>query len=159
MEAKSPTLQRLYRDWEDWRGPRRFPTRDDIDPVKLRYILGNLSLVDVFYDPLRFFFRVHGTESVERAGRDLTGKFLDELPNASLRNIIHTNLARTIEKRAPLSVFHERLVATRVFGYLEVLVLPFSSDQEMIDTLAIGAHFDVPPRYWERVPGAPAAKP
>jgi hypothetical protein len=108
---------------------------------------------------VRFHFRIHSTESVERVGFNLTGKTLDALPNVALRDIMHNNLVRTIEKRAPLSIFHERLVATRVFGYLEVLVLPFSSDQEVIDTLAIGTHFDVPPRYWERVPNAPATQP
>lgn len=157
MEAKSPTLKRLHRDWNKWRGARAFPSRANVDPLELRYILGNLSLIDVLRDPLRFFFRIQGTASVERTNFELTGKTLDALPNEMLRDIMHKNLVQTLEKRAPLLIFHERMAMYRVVGHLEVLVLPFSSDQETIDMLIIGTHYDVPRRYWEQPPIFPTA--
>jgi hypothetical protein len=157
VDLRSPVLQRLYRDWDAWRGARPFPSRADIDPLALRYILGNFTVTDVFYDPLRFYFRVHATASAERIGFDLTGKFLHELPDEGVRRIMHGSLLTTLEKRAPHRVFHERTVATKVTGDLEVLVLPFSSDGQVIDMLAYGTHFDMPKTLWQRAPAAPAS--
>jgi hypothetical protein len=155
MDIKSPTLQRFFQDWQTWRGTRAFPARSDVDPLSLRYILGNLSVVDVLRDPLRFFFRIQGTASVDRTNFDLTGKSLDVLPNETLRNIMHNNLVRALEKRAPLLIFHESMSMYKVFGHLEVLVVPFSSDQDIIDMLVIATHYDVPRRYWKQQSAAP----
>lgn len=156
MDIKSPNLQRFLYDWHNWRGERAFPARADIDPLKLRYILGNLSVIDVLRDPLRFFFRIQGTASVDRTSFDLTGKMLDALPNETLRNIMHNNLALTLEKRAPFLIFHESMSLYKAYGHLEVLVLPFSSDQDIIDMLVIATHYDVPKRYLEQRPATPA---
>jgi hypothetical protein len=43
----NPRLQQLYASWLAKRGGRRFPARADFDPIELRFILGNLILVDV----------------------------------------------------------------------------------------------------------------
>jgi hypothetical protein len=134
-------LQRLYRDWDAWRGTRAFPTRSDFDPLDLRYILGNFSLVDVLHDPLRFRYRLHATESVCRLGLDLTGKYVDAVLDPKAHAIVIESLVRCVEKRAPFWISHERLLATQVYGRVEVLVLPFSSDGETIDLLGVGAHF------------------
>jgi hypothetical protein len=58
-----PLLQRLYDYWQERRSPRSMPSRSDIDPVDMRFILGNLLLVDVLAAPLRFRIRLHGTTS------------------------------------------------------------------------------------------------
>jgi len=157
MDIKSPTLQRFFQDWQTWRGTRSFPARSDIDPLRLRYILGNLSLVDVLRDPLRFFFRIQGTASVDRVGYDLTGKTLDALPTQTLRDIMHANLVRALDGREPLLIFHESMSMYKGFGHLEVLVLPFSSDQNIVDMLVIATHYDVPKRYWQQKPAVPAS--
>lgn len=141
MDVKSPSLQQLYRDWERWRGARRFPSRANIDPLALRYILGDLSLVEVHREPLRFFYRIHATASTERMGFDLTGKFLDQCADDTRREIVNGGLTACLESRKPLSAYNERTMASRVAGHLEVLILPFSSDGENIDLIAIGTNF------------------
>jgi hypothetical protein len=145
-EARAEALQQLYRDWQRWRGTRALPSRSDVDPVELRYILGELSLVAVSYDPLRFFYRVHATASAERIGFDLTGKSLDALSDEAVREAMRVGLTLAVERRAPLCLSRERVVATKEFGFLEVMVLPLSSDGEVIDMLLVGAHFHVPRR-------------
>jgi hypothetical protein len=144
MELRSPHLQRLYRDWQSWRGTRQFPSRADLDPAALHYVLGNLTVVDVFYNPTRFFYRAHATSSAERAGFDLTGKFLDALPDETLRATIRDNLLPVLKKRAPhLVSYYGRPVSGLMTGDLEVLVLPFSSNGQTIDMIAYGTHFDL----------------
>lgn len=148
MKATSPALQRLHRDWERWRGTRAFPTRSDVDPFNLRYILGNFSLVEVFHHPLRFRFRLHATGSVERLGKDLTGQFLDTVLDPKAHAVVFESLVRCVETRAPFLISHERMMATQFYGHMEVLVLPFSSDGETIDLLGVGAQFSRRARTW-----------
>ena len=62
-----PLLQRLYSYWLARKGERRFPERGDIDPLDFPYLLGNILLIDMVRNPLRFRFRVHGTEMTRRA--------------------------------------------------------------------------------------------
>jgi len=57
---------------------RRFPSRRDIDPVEIRYVLGWVMLIDALRDPVRFRVRLHGTGMATEAHYDLTGKFIDE---------------------------------------------------------------------------------
>src|SRR3954463_522446 len=88
LEISDPRLQRFYAYWLRLRDARRFPARRDIDPMDFSYLLGNIMLVDVLRDPLRFRVRLHGTEMAERARFDLTGKWLDELPATDFRTYI-----------------------------------------------------------------------
>jgi hypothetical protein len=60
------SLRRLYSYWSDRRGARLAPSRHDIDPMDFRYLRGNIMIVDVLRDPLRFRVRLHGTEMVRR---------------------------------------------------------------------------------------------
>jgi hypothetical protein len=46
-------------------------------------------------------------------------------------------------------------MATKEFGYIEALILPFSSDGQTIDMLATGTHFHVP-KYSVFRPFSPA---
>ena len=42
-----PDLRTLYDYWNERRRERRWPARADINPVDLKFALGNLSLIDV----------------------------------------------------------------------------------------------------------------
>lgn len=141
---RSPSLQRLYEDWSAWRGKRALPSSADLKPASLPYMHGNLTVIQVSYNPTRFFYRLHAPTSAERAGFDLTGKFLDMLPHEGLRETIKESLRGALSKRAPhLVSYYGRPVAGLKMGDLEVLVLPFSSDGQTIDVIAYGTHFDL----------------
>src|SRR3546814_4610975 len=80
-----PGLRRLYDYWSAGRAGRALPPRALVDPVAMRPWLGNLSLVEVRHDPLRFRFRLCGSSVVDRIGLDLTGGDLDAIPDESYR--------------------------------------------------------------------------
>ena len=155
MELKSPSLQRLYEDWTRWRGARAFPARGDFDPLNLKYVLGNLSITEVFYDPVRFIYRIHGSASSGRLGFDLTGKSLDALPQPTYQAFIREHFLETIINRKPSAKLRERVLANNDQWFLEAIVLPFSSDGQTIDMLMTGTKFDVPKRQAAQ-PGAQA---
>jgi len=140
--VRTPALQRLRRDWEIWRRGREFPARADFDPLDLKYILGHLSLVDVLQDPLRFHYRVHGSNTSERIGIDMTGKMLDVMPDDIFRKIVIEHFTEVIKSRAPVLSYRENHTTDHRILNDEALVLPLSKDGKNIDMLLIGYCWD-----------------
>jgi hypothetical protein len=57
LRIEHPKLQQLFDYWAAKRGERKMPSRADIDPLELSFIIGNLILVDVIVgNPLGFAF-------------------------------------------------------------------------------------------------------
>lgn len=137
LDIKSPELRRLNEDWEQRRRGREFPARADFDPVDLKYILGDLSLIEVLHDPLRFRFRLHASNLVDRGGIDLTGRLLDDLPDERRRNNALRHYHTVIESRRPSVVFLENEYTDQRSWHCEVLVLPLAADGVTIDMLML----------------------
>lgn len=146
MDLRSPILQRLYQDWERWRGARAFPSRADFDPLDLKYALGNISITDVLYNPVRFHYRIHSSASSGRLGFDLTGKSLDALPHPTYQAFIREHFLEAIVNRAPSVRRREKVLAHNEFWFLEAISLPFSNEGQIIDMIMTGTKFDVPKR-------------
>src|SRR5260221_317179 len=81
-----------------------------IDPLDFRYLLGSIMLVDVLGDPLRFRVRVHGTDLVSRAGYDLTGKLLHDLPISDYQSYVIERREKLIETKETAVVRHDRVL-------------------------------------------------
>jgi hypothetical protein len=131
---QEPRLGRLYAYWLERKGTRRYPARRDLDPVDLRYVLGHLMLLDVLHDPLRFRFRLHGTEITSRVQYDLTGKFLDELPDPAYRDYAVARCEGLVASGEPLVIRRGRTLDGQPWAY-EALWLPFSENGTEITML------------------------
>ncbi|HYL47763.1 MAG TPA: PAS domain-containing protein [Stellaceae bacterium] len=136
-------LRRLYQYWDHERGNHSMPTRDSVDPIKMRYILGHLALVDVISAPKGFRIRLHGTELVSRLGADFTGKTLDELPLPDLRKHALKWFADVVERRAPI---HEQIdeIVDGFARHFDVLVLPYSMHKTAVDLLLVAIRCRAP---------------
>ena len=141
VELAAPLLRRLYADWLAWRGERELPARRDFDPLGIRYIIGKLSLIDVLGEPLRFRYRVHGTENAERLGFDLTGKPLEAWPDPEHRSMVETCFATVVKSRSPLARLREQVFGDGRLWRYEILVLPLSGDGTQVDMLMVAAEF------------------
>jgi len=94
LEISHPRLQRLYQYWSAKRGQRKMPSRADIAVSDIAYVVGDVMLVDVIDGaPPRFRIRLHGTNLAERAGHEITGKMLDELPSRSVASAMASSTA------------------------------------------------------------------
>jgi hypothetical protein len=133
-QIQDPRLLQLYEYWLARKGTRRFPSRRDIDPLDIRFILGHVMLVDVVDKALRFRVRLHGTEMVERAGYELTGKFLDDLPITEYRRYVIERCKGLVASGEPTLIRHDRILDGRSRQY-EALWLPFSEDGQNVTTL------------------------
>lgn len=138
LDITSPILQRLHRDWVSRLHGREMPARADFDIVDFGYILGNINLFDVERNPLRFRFRVHGTNAVTRLGIDLTGKTVDDYDDPGYRALLNQNYADVVKTCRPLRVLRDPyMVRDKVLRW-EALILPLSEDGRMVNMLMVG---------------------
>ncbi len=137
-------LRRLYEYWLAKKGARRYPSRTDIDPLDFAYVLGHVILFDVIREPLRFRVRVHGTEMVAKAGYDLTGKFLDDLPITDYRLYVRERCEGMVRDGQPILVTHYRTLDGKPRRY-EAIWLPLADDGETVSMLLCALIYD-----WER---------
>jgi len=138
----NPRLQQLYEWWLNNHAGRKFPSRADVDPIDLRFILGNLMLVDVIGStPPDFRIRLHGSNLVFRHGYELTGKMLDELPLVEQRDRARQTFTTVVSTGEPLHGHRDQVFALRPQQY-ETIILPLSTDGANIDTLLVGLIHD-----------------
>jgi hypothetical protein len=139
-DVKSPRLRRLFDYWEARKAGNPLPSRAAIDPLEFSYVLGNVALVDVLRDPLRFRFRVVGTEIVNRDGTDLTGKYTDDHPLPEYRALLRQTYTDVVTTGRPAIFERERMMDNKIRRY-EVLYLPLAADGVTIDMLLVAIDF------------------
>jgi hypothetical protein len=143
VPVRDPSLARLYAYWEEKRGTRAFPARADIDPLDFVYLLGNIILVDVFHDPLRFHIRLYGSNLAARVNFDMTGRDLDDHPSPDFRARVARDWRQTVESRQISHKMIDEWLDDRRVRY-ESLRLPLSTDGHVIDMLLVAVvHLDV----------------
>jgi len=147
MVIAAPRLRRLLRDWEDRLRGREFPARADFTPFDLKYILGNLSLIDVTHEPLNFRYRIHASNLAQRMNKDMTKQSIDDIPVTDHAMRVRKHFSEVVRRRAP--VVYKRggpdsdFPNDRLPSDCEVLVLPLSSDGKTIDMLMSALVWDV----------------
>lgn len=144
---RHPDLRRLYDYWDSRRAGRRYPARRDLDPVEFSFALGNVTLIDVLHEPLRFRFRLMGSLQAQRVGKDLTGRMVDELPNADYRNLLLKAYRDAIETGEPNTQIYEQEIEGRLRQF-EVLRLPLAEDGQTINMLLLCPMFFEPLPPW-----------
>jgi hypothetical protein len=134
-----PQLKQLYDYWDRKRAERRWPTREDVDPVEMRFALGNLDLVEVTYDPLVFRFRISGSNIDRDEGFNMQGKTLDEYPLPQHREATRRTYLKVLETGDPDYEELERVDEGRAVHFGR-LILPLSNDGSRIHMLLMGRY-------------------
>jgi hypothetical protein len=144
LNVTAPQLRQLHDYWTEKCAGRRYPQRADLDPVAMRFILGNLILVEVLGPPgaeRRFRIRLHGSNLAARHGYELTGKMLDELPVTEQRVLARESFGSVAASGLPLHAHRDCVLDGRQQRY-EALILPLSSDGAALDMLLFGMIHD-----------------
>jgi hypothetical protein len=143
IEPRHTELKELYAYWLAKKGGRPAPCRADIDPVELGRLLPYVTLVDVEQAPLRFRYRLVGTEIVRNVGDDFTGRYLDSFVRLSHRDAMAAEFTRVVERAQPsISDWEYSRGDGRHVRY-ERLILPLMADGATVDMLFGGMAFDV----------------
>ena len=143
-EPRHPHLRRMLAYWDEKRGARPFPSRRDIDPVDFGYVLGSVSLVEVFQDPQRFRYRIAGSHLTGYLGYEMTGRFADEFPEREVGQYVTARYEAAILRRQPVIEAGDEILDGRLWRH-ETVYLPLSNDGATIDMLLV-CRIAEPPR-------------
>ncbi len=99
-------LRQLWQLWKDSCDGDRLPGRDLVDPLKLRFLIGMVTIFDILPGPPYFSYRLLGQEIVDRIGFELTGKPLDAHPDPMRRAVIFQALSRVRDERKPMRLYY-----------------------------------------------------
>jgi hypothetical protein len=141
----SPKVRQFYEYWVKVAPPGRLPGRQHIAPEDIVPLLPKLWMLDVFRDPLRFRYRLVGTDITRSVQRELTGMWLHEAQPESLNNVNLRSRYRFIAetgqptwRRGP--TMWNRDPTHRV---VENCLVPLASDGETVDkVIAVSVMFD-----------------
>src|SRR5277367_3428258 len=97
--VSEPRLLRFFTYLEEKRAGRDFAQRRNLDPLDFPYILGDVVMLDVIHEPLRFRYRIVGTGLTAWRGYDLQGKFVDDHPDPEYREFVLARYRETVEQR------------------------------------------------------------
>jgi hypothetical protein len=134
-ELGDERLQRLYLYWLEKRGSRHMPSRENIDPLDLTFCLGYLCLIDVEPgNPLRFRFRVDGSNCVSISGIEMTGRYVDEIPLADYSKVMENAYRQIYVTKAPHYYIDDEVWDNRQYR-IEGILLPLSNDDKTVNML------------------------
>ena len=135
-------LRAIYQYWDSKRAGREMPSRADLDPADLKPHLPQIVLLDVVQDPLRFRYRLVGTE-VTRVRRgtsksDPTGTYVDEVTHHQGTSAILAHYRRVVLERKP-SLDHGTYTPDpeRPWARFTRLVMPLSKNGTTVDMLMV----------------------
>ena len=132
-KLRAPALRDLADYWRAQRGAASMPRRADIDPIDLRDHLARLILADVLHAPMRFHFRVVGTELEHQLGRRYTGTTIDDSAGAFFKPY-----QAVVEQVRPIREYvRYDFDDGGPIGEFERLLMPLSEDGENV-TMVFG---------------------
>lgn len=137
-----PRLNRLYGLWCEACAANsgKPPGHAFVDPLHLRFIIGSLLLFEVHPDPLRFRYRLVGTDIVDHLGVELTGLWLHQHPDVHRIDGIATTLELAWSRQAAVRVAFSLMSFKRRWS-CEALVLPLASAVGELPLLLVGQIF------------------
>src|SRR5688572_26052826 len=106
-------LQQMAQYWFARRNPDGLVARAAIDPLDFPALLPNIMLLDRIGQPPeeRYRFRLAGTEVVSFAGRELTGRHIDELLPSSYHDYVRLMNRLALQRRLPVyssGLYHDQ---------------------------------------------------
>jgi hypothetical protein len=135
--AWHPLVRRFYDYWLSVAPPGCLPGRQHIAPEEIVPLLSRLWMLDVFRDPLRFRYRLVGTEMTRSVQRELTGTWLDESQPESARNVDLRDRYRFILEtgRATWRRGPTMWLRDPAHRLVENLLAPLASDGRTVDKI------------------------
>lgn len=138
--VRHPDHLALLAFWQEAKPEDGLPSRDGFDPGAFRSMLPRIAVIEPCETPggPSFRYRLTGTEIVDRAGRDPTGKTFDELYAGVYLETAKQTYEDILRTRAPH--FSQRVFPIGEGGSelrYDRLILPFASDRDRIDSFLL----------------------
>lgn len=139
--ALPPSLVRFLELWEQIRGNRPFPARADFAIADLKPWIGRLNLVAVEGDDGRFL--VFCQESLQRYGREMTGRRMSDFEPAALAHAaVADHRAFMAGGGLPMAKIVSDQFGGRVLRWTR-LAVPLATDGTTVDKYFVALDFEV----------------
>lgn len=138
-----PALRDLHRYWTARRGTRRWPARDDVDPLDLKPLLGRLALLETVGggDAMQFRYRLFGTSFVDWFGFDMTGRMIDDWPKPEYRAVMTASYREVVTAGRPFRRLRRFVKDGHLLRY-EALMLPLGDAAQVTMILVAQVFID-----------------
>jgi hypothetical protein len=135
-------VRRLYEHWQAIHPAQGLPGRQHFDPLQVPRLLPWIWLVDINRDPLRFKFRLYGTQHIVPSGGDHTGKWIDEAYPNFVASDVYADYVLVAEKGVPSYRKGHASYHAPDYKELERVMLPLAGDGRTVDMImAITVYF------------------
>lgn len=108
----------------------------------MKAVLDRIMLVEVENAPRRYLYRLVGTQVTGRTGRDVTGRYWDELYTDEQYRALRESLDRVVATGKPCRSTGTADYVDKDFVTVEALDLPLSSDGTDVDMIFRIVAFD-----------------
>lgn len=125
----------LYDYWHQSAGPRRMPSRSDLDPFSVPKHLPSIGLIDVVEGLSEARFRLAGTRLRDIYGEEITGKRIDRVFAGACADYWQRVHQRVVEQGSPLSGVVRGPAEGRDHILLFWMRLPLSQDGRQVDRI------------------------
>lgn len=131
----SEKLRKALDLWRDKAGGRALPARADFSHEDLWPFMGDVALIEVEQSPLRFRFRLIGTNIVAMVDRDMSGRYLDDVYTGASYDDAVRSFDYILENKVPVRGAGNISHAEKGHLRVEVLDAPLSSDGTTVDMI------------------------
>ncbi|WP_017930122.1 PAS domain-containing protein [Robiginitomaculum antarcticum] len=132
-----PEQREIYDYWRSKCKDGCLPSRRDINPLDIAAHLPTLSFVEPVgaADARRFQFRLAGTRFWDMYHREITGDFVDNLPEGSRREYWSRVLGRVADRGRPSAGVQRMAVSGRTHMAQFWVRLPLADDGQNVDMI------------------------
>lgn len=139
-QISDPNVRKFLELWRASHRDGRLPGKEFLDPLRLRFLLGSISLLEIQNLPLRFRYRLVGTDIVQRLGMELTGRWLDDHPDKALLPVLLEGAARVYREGTP-GYCRAGIRALGEDWLLELVAVPLLGPDGEIGYIGVGQTF------------------
>jgi hypothetical protein len=140
-----PLVRAFYDYWLSVCPPGRLPGRQHITPENVPNLWSRMWMLDIHRNPLRYRYRLCGTEMVRSLGREVTGLWLEEAHPELIENPLSRERFRYMAETGCPTWRRGPPLWTRdpEHRIIETCITPLATDGSIVDKiLGISVMFD-----------------
>lgn len=147
-------LAELVNIWQQRKGARAMPSRQDLDPLTMPpALLPHIFMIDVIAGPpIRYRWRLLGTHVTASLGRDSTGKYFDEMYATEHFDMLAIPMRWVSEHKRPLRNVGRSSFADKEWIAYESVYVPLSDDGENVNIFYCAGVFGIRQRERSHFP-------
>lgn len=132
-----PDVSEIFLYWKNKISNNFAPRRADLDPLDFWGHLPRIWILEVHgKDPYAFYVRLFGSDIVEKAGVDKTGRYMTDFEAGFDKTAGFKNMVAVVNHKKP--VWYKGLPSnrhTRFVENVEYIMCPLSNDGENVDMI------------------------